>query len=113
MDKVYLIYLEDILDAIEKIHDFLGDSLYTDFKQDEKTQFAVIRALEIVGEAAKSIPPDIRDLNSDIPWRQITGMRDKLIHDYFGVDIEVVWKTAKEDILPLKKSIGKLKNDLE
>lgn len=75
------------------------------FVADDKTIFAVVRALEIVGEAAKRIPQEVRDQHSEIPWREMTGMRDKLTHDYFGVNVEVVWKTVIEDLPDLATKI--------
>jgi len=79
------------------------------FCKDEKTIDAVIRNIEIIGEAAKNIPKEIQDKNPDIPWRIILGMRNKVAHEYFGVDVDILWKTAKEDIVELKKKIKKLK----
>jgi len=108
--RIYLDYLNDILDSILKISRFIEDMSFDEFQTDEKTQYAVIRALEIIGEASKKIPSEIKERSPDIPWREMTGMRDKLIHDYFGVDAEVVWKTAAEDILSLEKSIRILIN---
>jgi len=90
--------LRDILEAASKAQEFLRDMDQEAFAEDEKTVFAVIRALEIVGEAARRVPADFRDQNPGIPWRSMTGMRDKLIHDYFGVSIDVVWKTVHEDL---------------
>lgn len=75
------------------------------FVADDKTIFAVVRALEIVGEAAKRIPQEVRDQHSEISWREMTGMRDKLTHDYFGVNVEVVWKTVIEDLPDLATKI--------
>jgi len=91
----FLDYLQDILDAIISIKEFLEDVDYESFRNDKKTQYAVIRALEIIGEASKKVPIEVRDNYAVIPWRSITGMRDKLVHDYFGVDTEVVWNTAR------------------
>jgi len=69
---------------------------FEDFLRDEKTRYSVIRALEIVGEACKKVPTAIRQRNPQVPWKEMAGMRDRLIHGYFGVDDEIVWKTARE-----------------
>lgn len=109
----FLDYIDDMLDAISKIEKFLSDFDFETFSKDDKTQFAVIRALEIIGEASKKIPNNIKISYSNVPWREISGMRDKLIHDYFGVDIDVVWKTAVEDIPSVLNSLNQIKQDNE
>jgi uncharacterized protein with HEPN domain len=81
--------------------------------KDEKTQYAVIRAIEIIGEASKKRPKSLKNKYSTIPWREISGMRDKLIHDYFGVNQKVIWKTVKEDLPVLKKQIIGILNENE
>jgi len=110
-DRIIIDYINDVLEAIVNIKHFLDDVDYPAFEEDIKTQYAVIRALEIIGEASKKIPKDIKENYSWIPWRFMAGMRDKLIHDYFGVDAQVVWKTATEDILNLEEDIKKLVSD--
>ena len=104
-EREYVDYLYDILDAIEKAADFIEGMDFNHFSEDDKTVFAVVRALEIIGEAARKIPPSVRAQYLEIPWREITGMRDKLVHDYFGVDLAVVWKTVKEDLPGLDNGI--------
>ena len=111
-DKIVLDYLNDIYDSIINIKHFIKDIDFTMFQKDIKTQYAVIRGLEIIGEASKKIPNDIKENNTWIPWRYMAAMRDKLIHDYFGVDSAVVWKTATEDIANLEKDIKNLITDL-
>ncbi len=101
-------YLIDMLDAMSKAMRFVEGMSFDQFSADDKTIFAVVRALEIVGEAAKKIPPEVRALRQDIPWREISGMRDKLTHDYFGVDVSVIWKTVGEDIPPLQEGVRSL-----
>jgi len=100
--RPYLDYLEDILDAMEKATAFIQGMTYEQFAQDAKTVFAVIRALEIVGEATKQIPQSVKNSYPEVPWRQMAGMRDKLIHDYSGVNLVVVWKTVIEDVPKLE-----------
>jgi len=95
-------YIEDILEAISNAMEFTKEMSYDEFVKDTKTVYAVIRAIEIIGEAVKNIPEDIRMKYPDIPWRSIAGMRDKVIHAYFGVKIERVWEVVKRDIPNLK-----------
>lgn len=113
MKKEYRDYIEDILNSILKIEQFIDELTFEDFKSDDKTVFAVIRALEIIGEAAKKIPQPLKDKYPQIPWREISGMRDKLIHGYFGVDLKVVWDTIKIDIPDLKPLINKMLSELD
>jgi len=104
------LYLKDILDAMESIEKFVQDMNFDDFKQDDKTVSAVIRKFEIIGEATKQIPEDMRLKSSEAPWKEMAGMRDRLIHSYFGVDYQLVWMTIKERIPKVKPYI---KNILE
>ena len=97
-EQIYFDYLADILDAIENIAQFIQGMTFEEFANDVKTTFAVIRALEIIGEATKKIPQSVRDSHPEIPWREMAGMRDKLIHDYSGVNLIVVWKAAYEEL---------------
>ena len=91
-------FLRHMLDAVRRVEFYLKDVRRVDFLDDLEKQDAVIRQLELIGEAAGRISPSTRAANDEIPWRQITGMRHKLIHDYFVVDLDVVWKTATEDV---------------
>lgn len=101
-------YLADILQAIGDIRSYTGGLTVDAFREDRKTQQAVIRCLEVVGEATKKIPFPLRELHPDTPWQEIAGMRDKLIHEYFGVDLDIVWETAREDLAPFEAAVRSL-----
>jgi uncharacterized protein with HEPN domain len=88
--RVYLDILRDLLEHDKKATEFIAAMTAEDFLRDEKTVFAVIRALEVVSEAVKKIPDDVRERYPDVPWREMSGLRDKLIHDYFGVNLGVL-----------------------
>ena len=99
------VYLDHIIESFEKISDYLRGVSYSDFIADEEKQDAVIRKLEVAGEATKRLSPEFRESYTDINWRAIAGMRDKLIHDYLDVDLDTVWETAINDIPNLTCSI--------
>ncbi len=98
-------YLEDIKNAILKIERYTEGMSFADFEKDEKTADAVIRSLEVIGEAVNNLPDDFKKDHNDIPWHCIVSMRNKMIHEYFGVDLEIVWKTIKDDMIEFKKKI--------
>lgn len=112
MKRDYRDYLGAILASIEKIEEFTRGFTLARFSTDDKTQLAVVKSLEIIGEAAKKIPAGLKRKHPDIPWRAISGMRDKLVHEYFGINVKVVWNTVVDDIPPLKPVIRKLLKDL-
>ena len=105
-DRLTQDYLRDILDALDKAQHFVTGLDYPGFQADEKTAFAVVRALEIIGEAAKMVPAPLRKRFPQIPWKSLAGMRDKLIHGYFGVDLDVVWHTVTEDLPALRTPLA-------
>jgi len=96
------IYIEHIIVSIERILFYIAEIDRSSFLKDLKTQDAVVRQLEIIGEATKKISFDFREKYPNIPWLDMAGMRDRLIHDYIDVDFEIVWKTASENIPQLK-----------
>ena len=105
MKKKDIIYVKHIRDAINSILEYTKDLNKNDFNSKEIIQDAVIRQIEIIGEAVKNVSIDFRELYSNIPWKKITGMRDKLIHGYFNVDVERVWNVIINDIPVLKNQI--------
>lgn len=90
--------VQDIIECAHRIRSYIERMVYDDFLQDHKTQDAVIRNIEIIGEAVKLLSDNIKKSHPHIAWKEIAGTRDKLIHDYFGVNIDVVWNIAKEDL---------------
>ena len=107
------LYLKDILEAIEAIEEFVKDIDFETFKRDDMRSSAVIRKFEIIGEATRNIPDNIKQKYSSIPWKNISGMRDRLIHFYFGIKYELVWDTIKIDIPVLKSQIKKILENLQ
>jgi len=105
MKREYRLYIDDILEAVEKIEKYVEDLSFDEFTEDTKTIDAVIRNFQIIGEATKRIPEEVKGKYVDIPWKEMAGMRDKLVHEYFGVKLDVLWKTIKNRLPELKSLI--------
>lgn len=102
-------FIQHMLDAISQIENYTNDIDYENFKNNKLRQDGVIRQMEILGEAAKRISTEIKDKYSEVPWQDAAGMRDKLIHGYFGIDTQIVWNTIQNDIPNLKQKLLKIK----
>jgi uncharacterized protein with HEPN domain len=113
MKRNYLLYLDDILKSIHKIETFTAGYDFERFKADDKTVSACVRELEVIGEATKQIPDEIASKYLQIPWSLMAKMRDKLIHWYFEIDEEIVWKVITEQFPMLKTQIEVMKKELE
>jgi uncharacterized protein with HEPN domain len=113
MSDEFLDYVEDIADAMEKAEILLKGVTYDQFESDFRINFAVVRALEIVGEATKRLPMTLRAKYPSIPWKQMAGMRDRIIHGHDTVDLEIVWDVVRQDIPKIKPRIEQILKDYE
>ena len=112
MKREFLDYIEDIVSAMSNAEAFTEGMQFEDFARDNKSVYAAVRALEIIGEAVRKVPASVRNRYPAIPWKEMAGMRDKLIHEYFGVDLETVWETVKANIPKTKPLIKRILKSL-
>jgi len=112
MPREYKVYLRDILEAIGRIERYTEHMNFEDFSNNELIQDGVIRNLEIIGEAVKYLPDDIKKDYPEVEWRKIAGLRDILIHAYFGVDLEIIWDIVKNKVPELKEIVRKILSNL-
>jgi len=112
MKKDTKILLEHILDSIKLIEEYVKGKDKSDFLKSTQLQDSVIRRVEIIGEAVKNLPDDVKETHANIPWKNITGMRDILIHQYFGVDLSLTWKVIEDDLPELKNQITSIKDQI-
>lgn len=113
MKKVPLIFIEHILESINKIESFSSGISKEELSNNELKQYAIIRAIEVIGEACRNLPESLKKEYSFVSWKDIIGTRDKMIHHYFGVDLNIVWDIIKKHTPTLKEQIIKIKKDLE
>jgi uncharacterized protein with HEPN domain len=106
-------FLQDILEAIGAIERFIDGVSFEEFAQNEEKIFAVEKAIEIIGEAVKNIPDSVRIQYPEIPWKSIAGMRDKLVHEYWGADVNILWRTVQQRLPDLKAQIIRIRGELQ
>jgi uncharacterized protein with HEPN domain len=111
-ERLFIDYIRDIIDELRRIEKFTENLNYDRFSKDDRTVYAVIRSFEIIGEAVKRIPADITIKYPNIPWKRMSGMRDKLIHDYFGVDTQTLWETIQKRVPETIKSVERMLKDM-
>ncbi len=99
-------YIKHILDSIAFLEDFINDKNFDEFRSSRAVQNVIIRELEVIGEAAKRLSENFKNKHSEIPWKNITGMRDRLIHDYFKIDYKIVWQVVQNDLSKLKSALS-------
>jgi uncharacterized protein with HEPN domain len=100
--------IADMLEALRKIDSYTAGLDHSAFLQDEKTIDAVVRNLEVLGEAAQQIPDEFEARHPGVPWRRIAGLRNRIVHDYFGLDLEIIWQIVRNDLPPLKATLEKI-----
>jgi uncharacterized protein with HEPN domain len=113
MTRNILLYIKDILQNMQDAQDFIRGMSYEKFVADRKTFNAVVRSLEVIGEAAKNVPEEVRSKYPSVPWKEMAGMRDKVIHFYFGVNREAVWIAVKDRIPAVNPLIEQILGDLD
>lgn len=113
MKRNYKLFIKDIILAMKSIEEFVEGLSLDEVKEDDKTSSAVIRKFEIIGEATRHVPDNLKENYPDIPWKKMAGMRDRLIHAYFGVDYRLVWEAIKIDIPKLKPRLEEVLAGLE
>ncbi len=112
MKRDYSLFLKDIISAIDSIQLFVGGITLDDLANDDKTSSAVIRKFEIIGEATKHVPEELKEKHPDIPWKTMSGMRDRLIHAYFGIDYKLVWNIIRDELPGLKRKLQSILKDI-
>lgn len=113
MKREYKFFIQDILDAIKEIEEFIGEMDFNEFCRDHKTRGAVLWRIETIGEATKNIPKTIRTKYKELPWKDMTAIRDKIAHFYFGIDYKIVWEVVKKRLPEIKPKIIQILKDLE
>ena len=113
MKKDSEVFIEHILESIELIENYTANKTFSDFIESVQLQDSIIRRIEIIGEAVKNLPAEVKSNYPDVPWKNIAGMRDVLIHKYFGIDLELTWQVVQKDIPDLKRENLKIKQDLK
>jgi len=111
MPRDYKVFLEDILEAIKKIRSYTTSLSLESFSKDEKSMDAVVRNLEVIGEAIKNVPEDVRLRYPDVEWKRIAGLRDILIHEYFGIDVVIIWDIIQNKLPFLETQVEQILNE--